>query len=309
MPVLSVEHLSVKANYKEGTREIISDISFSVETGERLAIVGESGCGKTMTALAIFGILPDNCEALGDILLDGENLLALSEKEMNQRRGNSLVLIPQSGADFLNPVLKVRYQIAETLKRAGIQKKQALKKESAALLHRVGFQDPEEVLNKYPFQLSGGMAQRVILAIGLALAPKLVIADEPTRGIDDETSSLYLAQLRDFFSDSAVIMITHNISVAENCQKLLVMYAGEWMEYGDTQTILKTPVHPYTQSLIRALPDNGFTLSASFQQADRSHPDRGCPFYGRCPSAPELCQNNKPPVTVKNGIYRRCIHA
>ena len=212
---------------------------------------------------------------------------------MNQRRGDSLVLIPQSGADFLNPVLKVRYQIAETLKKAGIQEKQALKKESAALLQRVGFQDPEEVLNKYPFQLSGGMAQRVILAIGLAFSPKLVIADEPTRGIDEETSKLYLAQLTDIFSTSAVIMITHNISIARNCQKLLAMYAGEWMEYGDTQTILKAPVHPYTQSLIRALPDNGFVLSASFLQDDRSHLRHGCPFYGRCPSALDICQNNK----------------
>lgn len=309
MSVISVSHLSVKANFKKGIREIISDISFSIEKGERLAIVGESGCGKTMTALAIFGILPDNCEALGEVLLDNENLLALSEREMNKRRGDSLVLIPQSGADFLNPVLTVRYQIAETLKKAGTQKKQALKNESIALLRRVGFQDPEEVLNKYPFQLSGGMAQRVILAIGLALSPKLVIADEPTRGIDDETSKLYFAQLADIFSNSAVIMITHNISVAINCQKLLVMYAGEWMEYGDTQTILKAPVHPYTQSLIGALPDNGFVISASFLPDDHSHSRQGCPFYGRCPSALDSCKISKPKTTVKNGIFRRCIHA
>ncbi len=306
--ILNVERLSVNAQLKNGFTQIVNELSFKIESGQQLGIVGESGCGKTMTAMAIFGLLPPNCHASGKVALNGNPLLNLSEKQLNEKRGREIVLIPQSGADFLNPSLKVRNQIYETLKRAGITAKDDLRKRAEELLGQVGFDKPDEVMEKYPFQLSGGMAQRIVLAIGLAFSPSLVIADEPTRGIDDETAALFIKQLGKMFYDSAVIIITHNIALARTCHNILVMHSGEMMEYGRADVILNSPRHPYTKSLIDALPSNGFK-SGILPDIGRISAGEGCPFYIRCSIGTDDCSKNTIPLKEACGTSWRCLHA
>lgn len=260
MELLQVKELSIQATLLGGQSHILHSLSFEAQAGKRLAIVGESGCGKSMTALAILGLLPKNCTASGQLLLQGENLLTMPARQRNALRGREIVLIPQSGADFLNPVLTVGSQMAETLRRLGIHGKKNIKTHCHELLQAVGFAEPAELLGKYPFQLSGGMAQRVVMAMGMAGNPLLVVADEPTRGVDDETAATFMNSIVDSFPQAAVIIITHNIAVAKACERLLVMRQGNRLEYGDTAQILKNPGHPYTQSLIDALPENGLKL-------------------------------------------------
>ena len=301
--VLELKDVSVTAKTKSGMSTIIHDICFTADKGDRLAIVGESGCGKTMTAMAIFGLLPGNCHATGKIYLNGKNLLELKPKEMNAFRGKEFAFIPQNGSEFLNPVLKIKYQMFETLKANGIKKKRDMFAKATNLLYQDGLENPETILNKYSFQLSGGMAQRVILAIGLSSSPQLVIADEPTRGVDEKNALLFLDRLDDSFQNSAVILITHSIDIAERCNKIAVMYAGMIMEYGDAKVILQQAAHPYTQSLINALPENGFNI---YQNPAGVSSETGCPFYAQCPKAKNICTEQIPKLHQVDTVWRRC---
>ena len=255
---LCVKNLNILAELSGRNEKLIRDLSFSVLPGETLSIVGESGCGKTMTALAIFGLLPDNCKAGGEILLNDINLLNLSKKKINDLRGNEIVYVPQSGADFLNPSIKVKTQIYESLKKNGIKGRDNLKLKAKELLIRVGLDNPEVILDKYAFQLSGGQAQRVVLAISLAGNPKLVIADEPTKGIDKETANKFLVALEELFKDAAKIIITHDISVASQNKNILVMGKGVLAEYGQSKDVLSNPKSDVTKNLLNSLPENLF---------------------------------------------------
>lgn len=251
---LAVEQLHVTAAMRGGAKTaIVRGLSFSVERGEKLAIVGRSGCGKTMTAMAILGLLPDNCAAAGRICFEGQELLALGERQRRALRGVKQVLIPQSGADFLNPSLRVRTQMREALLRAGTPRKQ-MEETMTALLARMGFEDPRRVLESYPFQLSGGMAQRVVMAMASAGNPSLVIADEPTRGVDRENTAQFLQNLDALFGGAAVLLITHDISVAARCDRILVMNEGKMVECGESGQILHRPKEIYTHELICDLP-------------------------------------------------------
>lgn len=251
---LAVTDLCITARLK-GAKEsrLINNLSFSVSCKSRLAVVGHSGCGKTMTALSILGLLPDNCHAKGSILWDGRQLLALTPLKHRALLGKELVLIPQSGSDFLNPSLTISHQMKEGLARIGIKRgeRMAVMRD---LLEKAGFQNPDEVLRSYPFQLSGGMAQRVVMAMASAGSPGLVIADEPTRGIDQNNRKQFMESLNTLFSQSAVILITHDISVAACCSDILVMKEGAVEEYGERRQVLAHPVKEYTKKLLRDLP-------------------------------------------------------
>ncbi len=236
------------------SKNIVENLNFSVEKGERLAIVGESGCGKTMTSLAILGLLPSKVKSSGEIFLEKIDLMGKSQREMGKIRGRDVVLIPQSGSDFLNPSLKVKYQMFESLKLLGVSGKEAMTEMAKDVLRKVGFAKPEVLLEMYPFQLSGGMAQRIILAIGLMASPKLVIADEPTRGIDKENSQLFMESLFTLYENSAVILITHSLGVARNCHKVLVMKNGKMVEYGESGKVLNNPEMEYTKQLLSYCP-------------------------------------------------------
>ena len=251
---LCVSKLNIVAYLHGGEHNhIISDVSFSVERGKKLAIVGRSGCGKTMTAMAILGLLPENCEAHGSILWEGEELTKISAKRRRELLGRELIYIPQSGADFLNPSVRIEKQMDEALCHAGVPKAERAGK-MRELLGKTGLEDIERIIKSYPFQLSGGMAQRVVMAMGSCGEPGLVIADEPTRGIDKENTALFLKNLDAMFSSSAVLLITHDISAASSCDEMLVMKDGKVIEQGTSFQILHEPENEYTHMLICDLP-------------------------------------------------------
>jgi ABC-type dipeptide/oligopeptide/nickel transport system ATPase component len=225
--LLSVENLSIIAKLEHSDNTIVRGLSFSIGDGERLGIIGKSGCGKTMTALSLMGLLPKNCRAFGHAYVGDTDILALSKRQLQTLRGRELVYLPQSGADFLNPALTVKAHFYETLKRLGT-KRCGRREQSEVLLNLAGFSDTQSVLNKYPFQLSGGMAQRVVLALGLAAKPQLVIADEPTRGLDREAALAFMDLLKKLTTNCAVAVITHDYTIAEKCNRVLELneYAG-----------------------------------------------------------------------------------
>lgn len=268
--------------------------------------MGESGCGKTMTAMSVMGLLPANCKATGEILFDGTDLLTRrGARKLRTLRGEKIMLVPQSGGEFLNPSIRISTQIYESLRKRGVRGRNALRAAARGLLREVGLSDAEEILDKYPFQLSGGQAQRVVLAIAASGDAELVIADEPTKGIDEETAQLFLGKIDELFPSAAVIIITHNVRVASDCDKTLVMYKGEIMEYGDTRSVLGNPSHPYTQSLIAALPDRGFGVYARLRDPSPA----GCVFSDRCPYADDECFAAKPVFVNRDGTVRRCFRA
>lgn len=251
-----VRDLEITAETSGGEKHIVSNLSFRVKNGESLAIVGNSGCGKTMTALSALQLLPENCRAKGEILLNGNNLLKKTRHEINKIRGTEIVYIPQNGADFLNPCLKIKTQIYESLKKNGARNRNERREKAKKLLINVGLSEADEILNKYPFQLSGGQAQRVVLAISLCANAALVIADEPTKGIDNETANKFLDKLQALFYKTCVIIITHNISVARRCENILVMNDGHAVEYGKSKDVLTSPKSEYTAELLKNLPCN-----------------------------------------------------
>lgn len=245
--VLEVIDLSVHAYFLHSTERIVDNLSFCLKTGEKLAIVGESGSGKSMIASSLAFSLPDNCFALGKILLDGENLLE-NKKKKKSILGKQIVFIPQGGAESLNPSLKIKTQIYEVLP-SDLSRKQ--KKETAIRkLERVGLADGERILEKYPFEISGGEAQRVVLACSLCVDAKVIVADEVTRGIDDETSEIFWNCLEKDFKNTAIIVVTHDMQVAKRCDYVLVLKDGKPQEYGKTDEVFSSPQSEYTESLI-----------------------------------------------------------
>lgn len=248
--IVQVENLSVHARFLHSTETIVEGVSFCLDGGEKLAIVGESGSGKSMIVNALTDSLSDNCYATGSIVFDGVDLLS-DAKRAKAMAGRQIVFVPQGGAEALNPALKIKTQIYEALVRGG-QKLNREEKKVYALcnLSRVGLKNGEIILEKYPFEISGGEAQRVVLAIALCANAKLIIADEATRGIDKETSEIFWDCIDKDFSSSSLIVVTHDMSVARNCDKVLVLKDGEVKEYGETCDVFVNPQNEYTKSLL-----------------------------------------------------------
>lgn len=278
---LKVSDLTVSAQFVRGEQTLLNGVGFCVRSGEPLAIVGESGSGKTMLALALLGLLPENCEATGSAALcyadeeingerenvptDGADLsdcatkklvelIGMKERLKNKMRGREIVYIPQSGGEFLNPALKISTQLYESLKKSDIKGKRLLKSAALQRLAAVGLED-EDILGKYPGRLSGGQAQRVTIAMSLSPYVELVIADEPTKGIDAQTARLFEDGLYKFYPDACVIVITHSLELAAKCKKVLVLKDGEVIEYGDAAEVLGSPKSEYTRRLIEDMPE------------------------------------------------------
>lgn len=257
--LLNVRDLKINAQFARGEGLIVKGASFILRSGKPLAIVGESGSGKTMCALALLGLLPDNCAANGSAFLcetqDGElsdkgvELIGMKERAINKLRGTRLVYIPQSGAEFLNPALKIKTQIYESLKKAGVKGKSALKAATVEKLNESGIEHAEIMLEKYPSAISGGEAQRVALAIAHCSRPALIIADEPTKGIDSQTARVFYDAI-DGFKDACLIIITHDMELAKKCDSVLVLKDGEVQEYGETKTVFSSPKSDYTKRLL-----------------------------------------------------------
>jgi oligopeptide/dipeptide ABC transporter ATP-binding protein len=299
-PLLDVRQLQTYFISAQGTRVVkaVDGVSFTLDEGETLGIVGESGSGKTVTSMSLLRLLPQSARIIGgEIWFAGENLLTKSEREMRQMRGSQLTMILQDPMMSLNPLFTIGEQIAEPLR---IHRHM----QGARLVERI----------EYPHQMSGGMRQRIVGAIGISCEPRLLIADEPTTSLDVTIQAQYLKLLKDIQQSSklAMIFITHNIGiVARMCDHVAVMYAGRLVERAPVRTIFNAPAHPYTEALLNAVPkltDRSERLwSIEGQPPDPANLPPGCPFNPRCPKAEDRCRHEVPPeFQVGSNHYTRC---
>ena len=306
-PLLEVKHLMTAFETEAGVVHAVDDVSFDVYPGQTLGIVGESGCGKSVTSLSIMRLLPQpsGYVASGEILLQGNDLLQLSAEEMRDVRGNQISMIFQEPMTALNPVHRIGNQIGEsfTLHQPDLSSADILR-ESVALLRKVGIPDPEQRLSEYPHQLSGGMRQRVMIAIALACKPDILIADEPTTALDVtiQAQILDLIQALQEESGMAVVFITHDLGViAEICDQVMVMYAGKVAEKASVYDLFQDPKHPYTQGLLTAIPRLETPPKQKLPTIEGSVPDlmslpSGCRFHNRCAYGEPQCQDAAPPL-------------
>jgi peptide/nickel transport system ATP-binding protein len=323
-PILDIADLRTWFFTRDGVVRAVDGVSFHVIPGETLAIVGESGCGKSVTALSVLRLIssPPGRIVSGTIRFAGRDLLGLSEAEMRDVRGNEISMIFQEPMTSLNPVLTIGHQIAETLTlHQGLDSKAALAK-SADMLRLVHIPEAERRIAEYPHQLSGGMRQRVMIAMALACNPKLLIADEPTTALDVTIQAQILDLMRELKQkiDAAIVLITHDLGVvAEMAQRVVVMYAGRKAEEAPVTTLFRRPLHPYTKGLLASVPRLGASLE--FERAPRlaeipgTVPSLrevipGCPFETRCAFATEECRREMPAFEEKEpGHFAACLHS
>ncbi len=308
-PLLSVQDLSVEFRTRRGVARVLDGVSFELQRGQTLGVVGESGCGKSVTALAVMRLIaqPPGRITAGRIVFDGRDLLSLSESEMRRVRGNRISMIFQEPMTSLNPAYTVGDQIAEAVRlHEGLSKAAAMAR-AEAMLEAVGIPDPQRRVHEYPHQFSGGMRQRVMIAMALACKPDVLIADEPTTALDVTVQ----AQIFDLIADlrertgTAVMLITHDMgAVAEMTDRVAVMYAGHIVETGDVAEVLHKPLHPYTQGLIACAPGARTARPGEFlQEIPGTVPSlvergAGCLFADRCAQVQPVCREQLPPRTT-----------
>lgn len=317
MELLNVKNLSTNFYTEEGTVYAVDDVSFTMKKGETIGIVGESGSGKSVTALSITQLIPMPPGKIvqGEILFEGVDLLKKSKKEMRDIRGGEISMIFQEPMTALNPVLTVGYQIMEPLRIHQNLSKSEAREKTLDILAKVGIPLPEKRIDDYPHQLSGGMRQRVMIAIALSCNPKLLICDEPTTALDVTIQAQILELIRKLKEDlgTSVIMITHDLGVvAQVTQKIVVMYAGKIVEMGSAKEILTDPFHPYTKALLASIPTaekEGKRLHIiKGMVPSMSRLPQGCYYHPRCESCWELCKTREPILTdLGNGRKVRCL--
>jgi peptide/nickel transport system ATP-binding protein len=323
-PLLQIDSLRTWFFTRDGVVRAVDGVSFHVMPGETLAIVGESGCGKSVTALSILRLVPSPPGRVvdGTIRFAGRDLLALSEAQMRQVRGNDISMIFQEPMTSLNPVLTIGRQIAETLTlHQGLDRKAALAR-AVEMLRLVHIPEAERRIGQYPHQLSGGMRQRVMIAMALACNPKLLIADEPTTALDVTIQAQILDLMRELKAkiDAAIVLITHDLGVvAEMAQRVVVMYAGRKAEEAPVGELFRRPLHPYTKGLLASVPKLGASLMperlprlAEIRGTVPSLKEAipGCPFAERCAFASDICRREMPPFEEKeDGHYAACFHS
>ena len=312
--LLEIKHLTIEFDTSEGVVHAVNDVSFDIGAGETLGLVGETGAGKTTTALGILRLIstPPGKYCSGEIIYNGQNILNMSDAEIRSIRGREISMIFQDPMTALNPIMTVADQIAEVIHlHEDCGKKAALEK-AGALLAKVGI--PASRGSEYPHQFSGGMKQRVVIAMALACSPKLLLADEPTTALDVTIQAQVLDMMKELKSDlnTAMVLITHDLGiVAENCDKVAVMYAGQIVELGSLEDIFARPGHPYTKGLFDSLP----SLEVEARRLkpipglmpDPTQLPPGCSFYPRCPLADSGCGTQAPALReVGPGHYVRC---
>ena len=305
-PELLVKNL--KVSFATSKKELIAvrGISYQLNQGEILALVGESGCGKTVSALSILRLIqePPGKIVSGEILFAGKDLLKLKKKELQDRRGKDIAMIFQDPMTSLNPVLTIGEQIIETLLRHTSLSRKKAREKSFRLLEQVEIPSPNQKLDQYPHQLSGGMRQRVMIAMALSCSPRILIADEPTTALDVLIQAQILSLLKKIKNDTqmSILLITHDLGVvAEVAERVMVMYAGEIVESGSVNDLFRSPLHPYTIGLMESIP----TLESTQQKLSKlkeisgtvpslSQVPFGCPFHPRCSAAETRCKTDKP---------------
>jgi peptide/nickel transport system ATP-binding protein len=313
-PLLEVKHLRVEFPTRRGTLVAVDDVSFHIEPGEVLGVVGESGAGKSLTGMAIIGLLePPGRIGTGEILLEGGRIDNLPPAAMRKLRGRSIGAIFQDPLTSLNPLYPIGRQITETILAHLPVSPRAARDRAIALLNEVGIPAAEQRLDHYPHQFSGGMRQRVVIALALCAEPRLIIADEPTTALDVSTQAQIIALLKRLSQKhgAAVMLITHDMGViAETAQRVAVMYAGRIAEIGPVRSIIHAPSHPYTVGLMRSIPRVGAT-GARLQQIDGAMPrldaiPSGCAFHPRCPQRFERCDRERPGLAATGERLAAC---
>ena len=315
-PILKVKGLCTEFKTVDSRVRAVDGVDLELYPGETLGIVGESGCGKSVTALSIMQLLPKGVGKVvdGQILFDGKNMLKLSTKELLSLHGRDMAMIFQEPMTSLNPVYTIGYQLSEVLRyHMGMNKKDAWQK-SIDLLKDVGVSRPEQIVRSYPHELSGGMLQRVMIAMGLSCNPKLLIADEPTTALDVTIQAQILelmGKLKEEYN-TAILMITHNMGVvAEVCDRVIVMYAGYVVEMAEVNELFDNPSHPYTQGLLKCIPNIDEDREVLDTIEGTVPPPyampKGCRFAPRCPYATPECEANKPELyDIGGGHTCRC---
>lgn len=314
--LLEVKNLKTSFFTHLGEVQAVRNISFDLEEGDILGIVGESGSGKSVTSLSILGIVDDPGEIVeGSIKFDGIDLTKLSERELNKYRGKEISMIFQDPMTSINPVYSIGNQLIEVIRAHTDLTKVEAKKRAIELLEMVGIPEPETRIKNYPHQFSGGMRQRVMIAMAISCNPRLLIADEPTTALDVTIQAQILDLMRNLKDKikTSIILITHDLGViAEICNKVVVMYGGKIMEKSDIFSLYENPQHPYTKGLLQSIPK---TQSGSREKLipipgsppDLLSPPKGCPFSPRCPHAMEVCLKEHPPLfKISDTQYAAC---
>lgn len=314
--LLEVKNLTIGFPGESGMRTVVDDVSFCVGYGEIVGIVGESGSGKSMTVQTIMGLKNRDAHIMsGEILFDGKDLLRISDEELSKIQGNDMSMVFQEPMTSLNPVKKIGWQVAESLKIHTPMPDEEIHGRVVEILANVGLPKPEELCQKYPHQLSGGMRQRVMIAMAMICWPKLLIADEPTTALDVTIQAQILELMMELKEKlgMAIIMITHDLGiVASMCERIAVMYAGRIVEYGTTDDIFYNPKHEYTKGLLKSIPRLDATkherlVPIEGTPVDMLNPPKGCPFAPRCEQCMRICLREMPPVTEFGEIhYTQC---
>ncbi len=312
-PVLRVADLTMHYLTRQGEVKAVDGVSFELARGQSLALVGESGCGKTSVAISLMRLLPDNARLIGGQVLLGErDLCSMSEEEVRSYRGRRIAMVFQAAMNALDPVYRVGDQIIEAIETHGMDSTRREARERVAHLFRMVGLDPQ-LMERYPHEYSGGMRQRAIIAMALACEPDVIIADEPTTALDVIVQDRILRELKQVQQqlNMSMIYITHDIAVvAEITDQIGVMYAGKLVELGDTIDVFRSPIHPYTASLLSSFPsirgEKRPLASLPGEPPNLIDPPPGCRFHPRCPYAVEVCRREEPPVIARDGHWAAC---
>ncbi len=303
-PLLDISDLRISFKSDTGYMNAVAGVSLSLRPGETVGLVGESGCGKSVTSLSIMRLLPKTAKIEGSIRFEGKDLLGLKESEVRKYRGNDISMIFPEPMSALNPVLRIEDQISEPLRMHRKMSKREMHDRVVELLRSVGIPRPEQIAKEYPHQLSGGMRQRVMIAMAMACEPKLLIADEPTTALDVTVQAQILDLLRQLQAKNnmALLLITHDLGVvAEMCERVIVMYAGKVVEEGDVRSVFRNPQHPYTVGLLNSIPkltgERERLTPIKGNVPSLANMPVGCRFAPRCPFAKEICRTEHPPLT------------
>ncbi|WP_242214984.1 ABC transporter ATP-binding protein [Bacillus cereus group sp. BfR-BA-01383] len=310
--VVELKDLQTHFQTEEGTVKAVNHVSFAVREGETVCVVGESGCGKSVTALSIMGLIAESGSVVGgDILYEGKSLLEMKEKELRSLRGNDIAMIFQEPMTSLNPVFTVGEQIVETLREHELLSKNEAYKKAIELIRKVGIARADEIVHSYPHELSGGMLQRIMIAVALSCNPKLLIADEPTTALDVTIQAQILDLLRQIKEEfkTSILLITHDLGVvAEMADYVVVMYGGKVIEEAPVLEIFQNPKHPYTKGLLKAKPVMGKRIDKLYsipgQVPNLVGLGEFCYFSGRCEHCMEICKEEAPNLNVHDENHK-----